>query len=90
MITSQLPSPKQPIRLSLPQSFRYYQKGVLNPEACFLIVENDYTKIWCGVNGDSLFPEHRSKLSSVRHWMWNLAISQDVAGPSSVNNAPSL
>ncbi|MDH3503418.1 MAG: class I SAM-dependent methyltransferase [Nitrospirota bacterium] len=60
MDTSQLPYPKQPMNSNLARSLRYYQKGALNPEAWFSIVEDDYTKILGAVNWDSLFPEHNS------------------------------
>ena len=58
MNTSALLSRKRPMNSSLARSLRYYQKGVLHPEAWFSVVENDYTKILSAVNWDSLFPKH--------------------------------
>lgn len=58
--TSQLPSFQRPVNSNLPRSLRYYQKGILHPEAWFSIVENDYTKFLGAVNWDSLFPEHNA------------------------------
>ena len=46
MISSQSSSPKQPVHSNLVRSLRYYQKGVLNPDAWFSIVERDYKKSW--------------------------------------------
>ena len=60
MGTSQTTAPKLSCNSNLARSLRYYQKGVLNPEAWFSIVESDYTKILHAVQWDSLFPEHRS------------------------------
>ncbi len=51
-------SSKQPPNSNLPRFLRYYQKGVLNPEAWFSIVKSDYTKIMDALNWDSLFPEN--------------------------------
>jgi len=54
------PSPsKQPTNPNLIRSLRYYQKGVLNPEAWFGIVESDYTKIIDAVDWEALFPKER-------------------------------
>jgi hypothetical protein len=44
MVTSQSTAPKHPFHSYLARSLRYYQKGVLNPEAWFSIVESDYKK----------------------------------------------
>lgn len=60
MISSQSSSPKQPVHSNLVRSLRYYQKGVLNPNAWFSIVERDYTKIVDAVKWDSLFSDHTS------------------------------
>lgn len=60
MGTSQSTAPKHSFNSNLARSLRYYQKGVLNPDAWFSIVESDYTKILHAVKWDSLFPEHRS------------------------------
>lgn len=60
MATSQLSSPKQTIHSNIARSLGYYQKGILNPEAWFSIVENDYIKILSAVNWDSLFPAPNS------------------------------
>ena len=54
----QFSSPKQPPNSNLARFLRYYQKGVLKPEAWFSIVESDYAKIIDAVNWDSLFPIH--------------------------------
>lgn len=57
-MTSQLVSHKQhPVNSNLIRSLRYYQKGELNSEAWFSIVESDYTKILDAINWDSLFSE---------------------------------
>jgi trans-aconitate methyltransferase len=58
--TSQLPSLKRKMTSNLPRSLRYYQKGILHPEAWFSIVENNYTQILGAVNWDSLFPEQNA------------------------------
>ena len=43
--------------LNLQRSLQYYQKGVLQPEACFRIVEQDYTQLIAAINWKEVFPQ---------------------------------
>ena len=44
---------------NLQRSLQYYQKGVLQPEAWFRIVEDDYTQLIAALNWEEIFPKHR-------------------------------
>lgn len=44
------------LNTNLKRSLQYYQKGVLQPEAWFRIVEHDYTQLIAAINWEELFP----------------------------------
>jgi SAM-dependent methyltransferase len=44
---------------NLQRSLQYYQKGVLQPEAWFRIVEHDYTQLIAAINWQKVFHERR-------------------------------
>ena len=48
------------INSNLKRSLQYYQKGVLQPEAWFRIVEDDYTQLIAALNWEEIFPKHRT------------------------------
>jgi SAM-dependent methyltransferase len=50
------PAKPQP-NTNLYRSLQYYQKGVLQPEAWFQIVEHDYTQLIAAMNWAHIFPE---------------------------------
>jgi SAM-dependent methyltransferase len=45
---------------NLQRSLQYYQKGVLQPEAWFRIVEEDYTQLIRAINWEEVFQKHRT------------------------------
>jgi SAM-dependent methyltransferase len=46
--------------LNLQRSLQYYQKGVLQPEAWFNIVEQDYTQLIAAINWQAVFPKQQA------------------------------
>ena len=45
---------------NLQRSLQYYQKGVLQPEAWFRIVEHDYTQLIAAINWKEVFQKQRA------------------------------
>ncbi|MDH5427548.1 MAG: class I SAM-dependent methyltransferase [Nitrospirota bacterium] len=58
------PAPSPP-NSNLQRSLQYYQKGVLQPEAWFQIVEQDYTQLIAAINWEELFPHDRKEFQVV-------------------------
>ena len=56
--------PSRPVQpqpnTNLYRSLQYYQKGVLQPEAWFRIVERDYTQLIAAINWARIFPEQNT------------------------------
>ena len=57
MTSPPVPSPSNS---NLQRSLQYYQKGVLQPEAWFRIVEQDYTQLIAAINWQELFPKQHA------------------------------
>ena len=53
------PAQPQP-NTNLYRSLQYYQKGVLQPEAWFRVVERDYTQLIAAINWARIFPEQNT------------------------------
>jgi SAM-dependent methyltransferase len=54
-------SPPPPaFNTNLQRSLQYYQKGVLQPEAWFRIVEHDYTQLIAAINWEEVFQKQRA------------------------------
>lgn len=58
---SSSPKPPHPNQ-NLQRSLQYYQRGVLQPEAWFRVVESDYTQLIAAINWKQLFQEQREDL----------------------------
>ncbi len=54
-----------PSHTNLQRSLQYYQKGVLQPEAWFKIVEQDYTQLIAAINWQELFPSQSKEFQLV-------------------------
>jgi len=59
---------------NLPRSLQYYQKGVLQPEAWFRIVEHDYTQLIAAIDWQKVFHKTGCRLFSC----WILSVERDV------------
>ena len=54
------PPVPSPSNSNLQRSLQYYQKGVLQPEAWFRIVEQDYTQLIAAINWQEIFPKQHA------------------------------
>ncbi len=53
-------SPQPAPNTNLTRSLQYYQKGVLQPEAWFRIVEQDYTQLIAAINWEKIFHQQNA------------------------------
>ncbi len=95
-MSSQPSSPLPNLNPNLQRSLQYYQKGVLQPEAWFRIVEHDYTQLIAAINWPKIFPEQAADFHLLDigcgtgrfpgmlqpHLPSNLRIHYDVLDPS--------
>jgi hypothetical protein len=89
MSSASVPSPSNS---NLQRSLQYYQKGVLQAEAWFRIVEQDYTQLIAAINWQEMFPKQRAdfQLLDVGCGMWDGTVSYDAPTPITLNHSHSL
>ncbi len=80
-MSSRPPSPH--LNPNLQRSLQYYQKGVLQPEAWFRVVEHDYTQLIAAINW-----KKSSRNSAQTFSCWTLAVVRDVFQKCSNPNYP--